>query len=244
MQQNTDGGKHQKGNKCSTKSRIAVVALATGAISGAGATGAAAAALHNDGNNQNTSVDFSLANDSEPLASSSAQVLPVTDLQSNADMSDQLNKAVKASDARVAAAREAARHAEEAAKHPFIKPAQGTYTSGFGVRWGAAHNGIDIANSEGTPIVAVADGTVIDSGPASGFGQWIRIKHSDGTITVYGHMSTLNVSVGQQVKAGQKIAGMGSMGQSTGTHLHFEVHPGGGAPIDPASWLAERGIAL
>ena len=106
------------------------------------------------------------------------------------------------------------------------------------------HNGIDIANDIGTPINAVMDGTVIDSGPASGFGQWIRLRHDDGTITVYGHMETLDVSVGEHVTAGQKIAGMGSRGFSTGSHLHFEVHPGGGGPIDPVPWLAERGISV
>lgn len=124
------------------------------------------------------------------------------------------------------------------------RPAEGTFTSGFGTRWGTFHAGIDIANAEGTPIYAAMAGTVIDSGPASGFGQWIRIQHDDGTITVYGHMSTLGVSVGERVKAGQYIAGMGSMGFSTGSHLHFEVHPAGGAAVDPQAWLAARGIQV
>ena len=121
---------------------------------------------------------------------------------------------------------------------------QGQYTSGFEMRWGQFHAGIDIANAMGTPIVAAQDGEVISSGPASGFGQWIRIQHDDGTITVYGHMETLDVNVGDHVTAGQKIAGMGSRGFSTGTHLHFEVHPAGGSAIDPVPWLAERGISL
>ena len=112
------------------------------------------------------------------------------------------------------------------------------------MRWGTFHKGVDIANSPGTPILAVMDGTVIDSGPGSGFGQWIRIMHDDGTMTVYGHMQTLDVAVGEHVHAGQKIAGMGSMGFSTGSHLHFEVHPNGGEAIDPQPWLAERGIDL
>ena len=86
------------------------------------------------------------------------------------------------------------------------------------------------------------DGTVIDAGPASGFGQWVRVKHDDGTITVYGHVATIDVTVGQHVTAGQKIAGMGNEGFSTGTHLHFEVHPGGGEAIDPVPWLAARNI--
>ena len=106
------------------------------------------------------------------------------------------------------------------------------------------HKGIDIANSIGTPILAVMDGTVISSGPASGFGNWIRIQHDDGSVSVYGHMSTLNVSVGERVTAGQHIAGMGSEGHSTGSHLHFEIHPTGNGAVDPAPWFAAHGISI
>lgn len=125
-----------------------------------------------------------------------------------------------------------------------VKPAQGVYTSGFGPRWGAWHDGIDIAAPEGTPIVAVMDGVVIDSGPASGFGNWIRIMHNDGSISVYGHMRVLHVTVGQYVQAGDHIADMGNEGWSTGSHLHFEIHPDGGQAIDPEPWLNARGIYL
>lgn len=125
-------------------------------------------------------------------------------------------------------------------------PAEGTFTSGFGQRWGSPHNGIDIANEIGTPIYAVMDGTVINSGPASGFGNWIRIQHDDGSISVYGHMQAdmLYVSEGEQVRSGQNIAGIGSEGQSTGPHLHFEIHPAGSGAIDPVPWFAEYGISL
>ena len=125
-------------------------------------------------------------------------------------------------------------------------PAEGTFTSGFGPRGGAPHNGIDIANEIGTPIYAVMDGTVINSGPASGFGNWIRIQHEDGSISVYGHMQAdmLYVGEGEQVKSGQNIAGIGSEGQSTGPHLHFEIHPAGGSAIDPVPWFAEYGISI
>ncbi len=137
------------------------------------------------------------------------------------NLSDQLNKAVQHS--------ELAAKADELLRAPSsVKPAEGAFTSGFGPRWGAFHAGIDIANVTNTPILAVLDGTVLDSGPAQGYGQWIRLLHDDGTITVYGHMETLDVAVGERVKAGQKIAGMGNRGFSTGTHLHFEVHPNGG----------------
>ena len=124
------------------------------------------------------------------------------------------------------------------------RPASGEFTSGYGPRWGTHHNGIDIANGVGTPIYAVLGGTVIDSGPASGFGQWIRIQHDDGSIAVYGHMETLDVSVGEQVTAGQKIAGMGNRGFSTGSHLHFELYPTGSGAVDPAPWFAQHGIAF
>lgn len=127
-----------------------------------------------------------------------------------------------------------------------VFPTTGTYTSGFGSRWGAQHNGIDIANAIGTPIVAVMDGTVIDAGAAAGFGNWIRIRHDDGSVSIYGHMQAdqLVVTVGERVLAGQPIAAIGSEGQSTGPHLHFEIHPDGETPVDPQQWFSEQGISF
>lgn len=125
-----------------------------------------------------------------------------------------------------------------------VKPAEGVFTSGFGPRWGTMHNGIDIANAVGTPILAAMSGTVIDSGPAQGYGQWIRIRHDDGSMTIYGHMETLHVGVGERVAAGQQIAGMGNRGFSTGSHLHFEYHPSGSGAVDPVPWFAAHGIAI
>ncbi|WP_408015794.1 M23 family metallopeptidase [Rhodococcus chondri] len=145
------------------------------------------------------------------------------------------------------AAREAAEQAarEEAARRPAVAfPAAGTFTSGFGPRWGTSHNGIDIANSIGTPILSVTNGTVLESGPASGFGLWVRIAQDDGTIAVFGHIDRSLVSAGQQVHAGQQIATMGNRGQSTGPHLHFEVWHANGTKIDPAPWLAARGVPI
>ncbi|WP_245811799.1 M23 family metallopeptidase [Actinophytocola xinjiangensis] len=124
-----------------------------------------------------------------------------------------------------------------------VLPAQGTFTSGYGARGGAIHFGIDIANSIGTPILSAMAGEVIDSGPASGFGLWVRVQHPSGEITVYGHIDQSLVSVGQQVAAGEQIATMGNRGQSTGPHLHFEVHENGNK-IDPLPWLRGHGINL
>ena len=72
----------------------------------------------------------------------------------------------------------------EANRIRFAMPTQGVFTSGYGTRWGVFHWGIDLANKIGTPIFATADGIVVESGPASGFGLWVRILHSDGTTTV------------------------------------------------------------
>lgn len=124
-----------------------------------------------------------------------------------------------------------------------VRPAEGRLTSTYGARGGAIHYGVDIANSIGTPILSAMAGEVIDSGPASGFGLWVRVQHGSGLITVYGHINESLVSVGQSVAAGEQIATMGNRGQSTGPHLHFEVHQDG-SKIDPLPWLRSRGVTL
>jgi len=126
----------------------------------------------------------------------------------------------------------------------FIMPTKGIFTSGFGYRWGVLHAGIDLANSIGTPIHAVSDGVVIDSGPTAGYGMWVKLRHADGTVTLYGHVNTTLVSVGQRVMAGDQIATMGNRGNSTGPHLHFEVLLGGSQRVDPVPWLAKRGLSV
>jgi murein DD-endopeptidase MepM/ murein hydrolase activator NlpD len=124
-----------------------------------------------------------------------------------------------------------------------VSPTTGELTSEFGER-GGSHNGIDIANEIGTPIYSTAAGEVVESGPASGFGKWVRVQHGDGTISVYGHISRSLVSEGDQVAAGEQIAEMGNRGQSTGPHLHFEIWQDGGEKIDPLSWLQGFGVSL
>lgn len=123
-----------------------------------------------------------------------------------------------------------------------VIPADGKFTSGYGTRWGTIHKGVDIANPIGTPIYAAMDGEVIDSGPATGYGRWIRLKHPDGSITVYGHNSKNDVQVGDTVKAGDKIGEIGNEGGSTGPHLHFEIWPDGQTASDPGEWFRESGI--
>ena len=98
-----------------------------------------------------------------------------------------------------------------------------------GYNWGIIHgrNAIDIANSCGTQNKASADGVIAiatETGWNGGFGKYIKATHSNGTETIYGHLSKVLVSVGQVVAQGEVIALMGTTGNSTGCHLHFEVH--------------------
>jgi murein DD-endopeptidase MepM/ murein hydrolase activator NlpD len=137
--------------------------------------------------------------------------------------------------------------AAEAARPKAVLPVQGArLSSGFGSRWGVLHAGIDLAAPMDTPEYAAMDGVVLEAGPASGFGLAVYIQHDNGDVTVYGHMDQILVSPGQVVRAGDTIALLGNRGQSTGPHLHFEVHVGGinGAKVDPIPWLRERGVQI
>ena len=97
-----------------------------------------------------------------------------------------------------------------------------------------------------TPEYAVADGVVLRAGPAQGFGLAIYILRDNGDVTVYGHTERTLVDAGQTLRVGETIALLGTRGQSTGPHLHFEVFEGGldGRRADPSSWLRERGVDI
>lgn len=102
-------------------------------------------------------------------------------------------------------------------------PSSQAISSGYGHRWGGFHPGVDITAPVGTPIVATKDGVVTSSGWSGGYGKCIIIDHGSGISTRYGHASSLFVSSGQVIKAGQVIGRVGSTGWSTGPHLHYEV---------------------
>jgi murein DD-endopeptidase MepM/ murein hydrolase activator NlpD len=117
-----------------------------------------------------------------------------------------------------------------------IWPCSGPVTSGFGWRWGRMHEGIDIAVSTGTPIMAAAAGQVIHAGWLGGYGNLVVIDHGGGLATAYGHNSSIAVGYGSSVGQGQVISYAGSTGYSTGPHLHFEVRVNGSA-VDPLGYL-------
>jgi murein DD-endopeptidase MepM/ murein hydrolase activator NlpD len=118
----------------------------------------------------------------------------------------------------------------------FIWPVNGVVVSGFGMRWGRMHEGIDITAPTGTPIWAAAGGTVIWSGWRGGYGNCVVIDHGNGLATLYAHASALLVGVGQALSQGQTVALVGSTGNSSGPHLHFEVRVNGVA-VDPLLYL-------
>jgi murein DD-endopeptidase MepM/ murein hydrolase activator NlpD len=113
-------------------------------------------------------------------------------------------------------------------------------TAGFGQaggRWARNHTGTDFAAPIGTPIRTVMKGVVLSAEFAGAYGRQVRIRHEDGTETWYNHMSKFSVTVGETVYAGDQVGAVGVTGNTTGPHLHFEVRPDGGDPIDPMPWL-------
>ncbi|MFC5286161.1 M23 family metallopeptidase [Actinokineospora guangxiensis] len=232
------------------RGRVVVAAVAVGAFAAAAAGQTLQAASEGEQTAAGANEIMPLANPANAAAAmgmggdtaAAPDLLAFTGGTDTAVEAEQIattERVAKKRDERIAA-EEAAR--KEAARPKYVRPTVGSFTSGFGARWGTTHYGIDIANSIGTPIVSVADGYVIETGPASGFGLWVRVQHDDGTIGVYGHINDYVVREGERVKAGELIAHMGNRGQSTGPHLHFEIWDSEGRKMNPNSWLNRKGI--
>lgn len=134
------------------------------------------------------------------------------------------------------------RKALEAGRRWVVPVAGFKMSSGYGMRWGRMHTGNDLAAPTGTPVGAISSGTVIFAGTQSGYGMKVEVRHWDGTVSYYAHMSAISVQVGDQVAPGGKVGEVGSTGRSTGPHLHLEVRPGGGGPVSPLPWLLARGL--
>jgi len=126
----------------------------------------------------------------------------------------------------------------------FIVPTYGDFTSGYGMRWGRMHNGIDVANFVGTPVVAAHYGIVSLAGWNGGYGYTVEILHPNGLTTRYAHLSSIDVQLRQPVTKGQSIGKMGATGHSTGPHLHFEVMTPSNQYLDPVSVLSQEDLKL
>lgn len=118
----------------------------------------------------------------------------------------------------------------------FIRPVNVPISSRYGYRWGRMHLGDDYAASTGTPIKASDGGTVVTAGWYYGYGLTVIINHGGGVKTLYGHCSSLNVSVGDKVFQGQNIAAVGNTGNSYGAHCHFEIIING-THVDPSLYV-------
>ncbi|OBB97754.1 M23 family metallopeptidase [Mycobacterium sp. 852002-30065_SCH5024008] len=231
------GGQHRKEPTSAARGRLLISAMAAGA---------AAAAAH-------TATSHADTPKTEAVLTANASALTGGSGNSNTIRGPQVVALEPAATAAlhnqelakgVAYANDRAQREARLQQPLYVMPTKGIFTSNFGYRWGVLHAGIDLANSIGTPIYAVSDGVVIDSGPAAGYGALVKLRHADGTVTLYGHVNTTLVSVGQRVMAGDQIATMGNRGNSTGPHLHFEVLQGGTERIDPVPWLAKRGLMV
>nr|WP_238356932.1 M23 family metallopeptidase [Kribbella italica] len=111
-----------------------------------------------------------------------------------------------------------------------------------GSRWASNHTGLDFAAPTGTPVRSVLPGEVIQAEFAGAYGRQVKVRHSDGTVTSYGHMSEFTVNVGDVVAAGTQVGSIGMSGNTTGPHVHFEVLLGGSDQVDPEPWLRDHGV--
>ena len=227
-------GLHRK-QEVPVKGRLMVAAMAVGAT----AAGAYSMANASD----KAPAEAVLAADQSEMGggviTGSVDGMQIVSVTPEANASEHAEEITKAA----AFAQERAEREARLNRPLYVMPAKGVWTSGFGYRWGVLHGGIDIANSIGTPIVAAADGVVIDVGPTAGYGAWVKLRHADGTVTLYGHVNTWLVNKGERVMAGDQIATIGNRGNSTGPHLHFEVLLNGTDRVDPVGWLAKRGLS-
>ncbi|MEU0104765.1 M23 family metallopeptidase [Streptomyces sp. NPDC006251] len=158
-------------------------------------------------------------------------------------------KAKEAAEKAREAKERAAREAERKRLNSFVSPIPGSYVStGYkagGAVWSSgSHTGIDFHAASGTAVHSVGMGTVVEAGWGGAYGNQVVIKMNDGTYTQYGHLSSIGVSVGQQVTPGQQIGLSGATGNVTGPHLHFEARtsPEYGSDIDPVAYLRSHGV--
>ncbi|MFF7045636.1 M23 family metallopeptidase [Streptomyces massasporeus] len=160
-------------------------------------------------------------------------------------------RAKEAAEKARAAKERAAREAERKRLNSFVPPISGSYVStsykaSSGLWSSGSHTGVDFHAASGTSVHAVGAGTVVEAGWGGSYGNQVVIKMNDGTYTQYGHLSSIGVSVGQQVTPGQQIALSGATGNVTGPHLHFEARtsPEYGSDIDPVAYLRSHGVSV
>jgi murein DD-endopeptidase MepM/ murein hydrolase activator NlpD len=215
----------------------------------AGIAAASVGTLSDDG--KETSAAASDAQTVQPSTANNKLDTQLASLSAGADdFADRASRTQERIDLKAQQEAEKRKAAEEAARRERLRPkfalpvAQhglSAYFGQAGINWMSVHTGIDFPVSYGTTVMAATDGTVRTQWN-SAYGNMMIVTAKDGTETWYCHLSTYIVPSGTTEKAGQPIAHSGNSGNSTGPHLHFEVRPGGGAPIDPLPWLRSHDL--
>ncbi|MEU0784926.1 M23 family metallopeptidase [Streptomyces sp. NPDC006173] len=245
-------GKHRRPSRVqrTTKNAVGVAALTTTGVLGTLAAPAFAAepSAEQTGLNQAITIGDSVAEQIDAQADAQQHAADVAAAREKAEQAARKKAAEQAAKAREAKER-AARAAERKRLNTFVMPITGSYVStGYktgGSLWSSgSHTGVDFHAAAGTSVHSVGAGTVVTTGWGGAYGNQVVIKMHDGTYTMYGHLSSIGVSVGQTVTPGQQIALSGSTGNTTGPHLHFEARTTAeyGSDMDPVAYLRSHGV--
>ncbi|MEU3372428.1 M23 family metallopeptidase [Streptomyces sp. NPDC006660] len=246
-------GKHRAPSRMTRRSaNIAGIAtLATAGVVGTLASPAVAApdnTVTDTGLTQAIVIGDTVADQLGAQADAQKQAAAKAQAKAEAEAEARRKAELRAQEAREAKER-AAREAERKRLNTFVAPISNSYVStGYktgGSLWSSgSHTGIDFHAGIGTPVHAVGLGTVVEAGPGGAYGNNVVIKMQDGTYTQYGHLSVIQVAVGQSVEPGTQIALSGNTGNTTGPHLHFEARTGPeyGSDIDPVAYLRSHGV--
>jgi murein DD-endopeptidase MepM/ murein hydrolase activator NlpD len=232
------------------RSALLTVAVPSACVMGVAGIAAASVGATSD----DTETTASVKSDATAVKPSTANNQLDTQLESLSaeadDFADRASRTQERIDLKAQQELEQKKAAADAARKERLRPkfalpvsqhGLSAYYGQSGVNWMSLHTGIDFPVSYGTPVMAATDGTVRTQWN-SAYGNMVVVTAKDGTETWYCHLSTYKVASGTTVKAGDTIAYSGNSGNSTGPHLHFEVHPAGGSAIDPLPWLRSHGL--
>ncbi|MGW1146899.1 peptidoglycan DD-metalloendopeptidase family protein [Streptomyces sp. NPDC002454] len=232
------------------RSALLTVAVPSACVMGVAGIAAASVGLGSDSEDKETTVAAPEVAPVKPSVVNSKLDTQIAGLSADAgDFADRASRTQERIDFKVRQEAERKRAAEEAARKERLRPkfalpvdrnGLSAYYGQAGINWMSLHTGIDFPVGYGTPVKAATDGTVrTQINPA--YGNMVILTAKDGTETWYCHLSRYTV-VNGPVKAGDVIAYSGDSGNSTGPHLHFEVRPGGGSPVDPLAWFRSHGL--
>ncbi|WP_369262853.1 M23 family metallopeptidase [Streptomyces sp. R35] len=245
-------GKHRRPSRVqrTTTNAVGVAALATTGVIGTLAAPALAAesSVEQTGLTPVITIGDSLAEKIDAQAAAQQRAADEAAAKKAAEQAARKQAAEEAKKEREAKER-AARAAERKRLNTFVVPITGSYIStGYkagGSLWSSgSHTGVDFHAASGTSVHSVGSGTVVTAGWGGAYGNQVVIKMHDGTYTMYGHLSSIGVSVGQTVTPGQQIGLSGATGNTTGPHLHFEARTTAeyGSDIDPVAYLRSHGV--